>query len=324
MDLLTALRAGKGRFLSGAELALAAGVTRAAVWKHVEELRRRGYGIEARPRLGYRLVSAPDRPCAEEVRDGLAARVFGREVIHLETTASTNDEARRLGQAGWPEGTVVAAEEQTAGRGRLGRRWSSPAGGLCFSMILRPGLALADLGPLTIVAAAALRRAILAETGLETSIKWPNDLMAGGRKLAGILAEASGELGRADLVVVGIGLNVNQADFPRPLRGRAVSLRQLLGREVRRVPILRAFLASFEDLYLRGRKDGFAAALAEAAANTSTLGRPVRVRAGGRLVEGVAVRLDPDGALVVALADGGGEARIHAGEVEEAGHGGRA
>ena len=213
---------------------------------------------------------------------------------------------------------MVTAEEQTAGRGRLGRSWASHHDGLWFSLILRPNQALADLGPLTIVAAVALRRAILAETGVKPAIKWPNDLVLGGRKLAGILAEASGELGRAELVVLGLGLNVNQsaADFPPELRERATSLRLCLGSEVRRVPILRSFLAAFEGLYEGGRADGFRGALAEAAANSATLGRRVQVAYGGAVLSGLAARLDPDGALV--LETERGPVRVMTGETEEA------
>ena len=317
MSLLSILRAAPDRFMSGAEIARVAGLTRAAIWKQVEELRTRGYTVDAQPHRGYRLIDGPDRPYPEEVQEGLATEVFGRRALYLKTASSTNDEAKRLGAAGWPEGAVIVAEEQTAGRGRLGRRWSSAAGGLWFSLIARPALALANLGPLTIVAAVALCRAILAETGAKPAIKWPNDLVLGGRKLAGILAEASGELGRAELVVLGLGLNVNQsaADFPPELRMRATSLRLCLGREVRRLPILRAFLAAFEELYLGGRGDGFRSALAEATANSATLGRQVQVACGGATLAGLAVRLDPDGALV--LETESGPVRVMTGETEE-------
>ncbi|MCL6615511.1 MAG: biotin--[acetyl-CoA-carboxylase] ligase, partial [Firmicutes bacterium] len=316
VDLLAALRAAPGEFVSGRRLAEEAGLSRAAIWKGIEELRARGYVIEALPHRGYRLISAPDRPYPEEIWDGLTTVRFGRRAIYLPSVGSTNDEAKRLAAAGWPEGTLVVAEEQTAGKGRLGRGWLSPPGGLWFSLILRPELSLAELGPLTILAAVALRRAILAETGFGPLVKWPNDLVANGKKLAGILAEAGGELGRVEAVILGIGLNVNQdeGDFPPPLRPHATSLRLLLGRPVARVPLLRTFLAHFEELYL-GEREGRRDYLVEAAAHSATLGRRVRVVTGGAAVEGTALRLDPDGALV--LRTGEGTVRILTGEVEE-------
>lgn len=319
MEILSTLRAAAGGFLSGAEIAQAAGLSRAAIWKQVEELRALGYVIEARPHKGYRLVSVPDRAYPEEVQAGLTTTVYGRKAHYLPAVASTNDEAKRLGALGWPEGTLVVAEYQSAGRGRLGRRWSSPPGGLWFSLIVKPCLALSDLGPLTIVAAVALQRAVRDQTGLETKIKWPNDLVVDGRKLAGILAEASGELGRADLVVIGLGLNVNQeaADFPPEIRPRAVSLRMLAGGTVARVPIVRAFLGHFETLFFQGKQDRYRQALAEASVNSATLGRRVSVATGAGTVEGRALRLDPDGALVIETETG--LVRVLSGEAEEAG-----
>ncbi|MGQ9778925.1 MAG: biotin--[acetyl-CoA-carboxylase] ligase [Bacillota bacterium] len=318
MELLAALRAADGEFVSGRRLAEEAGLTRAAIWKQIEELRARGYLIEAVPRRGYRLVAAPDRPYPEEIWHGLATSCFGRRAVYLPSTGSTNDEAKRLAAAGWPEGTLVAAEEQTAGRGRLGRSWHSPPGGLWFSLILRPGLPLSELGPLAILAAVAMRRAILEETGLGVLVKWPNDLVIEKKKLAGILAEAGGELGRVEAVILGIGLNANQTeeDFPPAIRPFATSLRVILGREVRRVPLLRSFLAHFERLYFQEVKERSRDYLREAAAYSATLGRRVRVTTGGMAVEGTALRLDPDGALVLSTAEG--ERRVLTGEVEEA------
>ncbi len=225
--------------------------------------------------------------------------------------------AKRLGGEGWPEGTLVVAEEQTAGRGRLGRQWSSLPGGLWFSLIVKPGLALTDLGPLTVAAAVALAKAVRLQTEIKPSIKWPNDLVYNGRKLAGILAEASGELGRVDLVVLGIGLNINQnlEDFPATTRARATTLRELTGREVPRLPILREFLTVFEEMYRTDAKEAFRGAVAEASAFSATIGQKVRLARGGTVIEGQALRLDPDGALVVQASRG--LVRVLAGELVE-------
>lgn len=318
MDVLEALRTGSNQYMSGEELARAAGMSRAAVWKRIEDLRERGYIIDARPHQGYRLLGVPDVPYPQEILAGLQTKVFGRKALFLRETASTNEDAKKLGAEGWPEGTIVAAENQTAGRGRLGRAWMTPPGGLWFSMVTRPALPLSGLGPLTIVAALALSRAVESETGVAPAIKWPNDLVVGGAKLSGILAETSGELDRAVLTIIGVGLNVNQeaGDFPPALRGKAVSLRMILGREVRRVPILRAFLREFEELYLAGMRRGFEDMIGQAAVRSATIGRRVRLTgAGGAAIEGRAVRMDSDGALVIETADG--QIRALSGDVEE-------
>jgi len=167
-------------------------------------------------------------------------------------------------------------------------------------------------------AAAALRRAVEETTGIQPLIKWPNDLVVSGRKLAGILAEASGELGRAEFVVLGLGLNVNQdlATFPPEVRRRAVTLRSLLGRETGRLPILRSFLLSFECLYDAGLRDGFRATLADASEHSATLGRKVCISCGGGIISGDAWRLDTDGALILRTTNG--QVAMHAGEIEEA------
>jgi len=316
MDLLYLLRAGQGGYLSGSALARNYGLSRAAVWKHIEDLRARGYVIEAKPRLGYRLLASPDALTAEEVLPVLSTKSIGRYYHFFEELASTNDEAKRLGAAGAPAGTLVVAERQTAGRGRLGRTWTSPPGGLWLSLLLRPNLPLADLGPLTVLAAVALAKALARETGVKARIKWPNDLLVEQHKIAGILAEAQGELGCANQVVLGLGLNVNQetADFPADIRARATSLRGILGHEMRRAPILRAFLEVFEDLYEHGLIHGFRDVLAQAAANSATLGHPVRITGQSGVLEGLAVRLDPDGALVVRTATG--DVRVMAGDIE--------
>ena len=200
-----------GDYLSGQELSRTLGISRAAVWKAVEALRRQGYDIEARTGRGYRLIGAPDFLSRETVEQYLHRT---RENLHvLETVDSTNSFCRRLALEGAPDGTAVLADCQTAGRGRRGRSFQSPAGkGLFFSILWRPDCAPEELLPLTALSAVAVCRAIQRATGVRPQIKWPNDLVLGGRKLAGILTEMSleGESGHVSHVVVGIGINVHQ------------------------------------------------------------------------------------------------------------------
>src|SRR5882762_5944570 len=185
-QILSALRAEGRGGVSGAELSQQAGISRAAIWARIEELRRLGYEIEASPHLGYRLVSAPDVLHADDLLASLGkTEVIGRDIQVFERTTSTNDVIEKLAHDGVKEGVVVFAESQTKGRGRLGRAWTSPARkGLWFSVLLRPDFRPQETTQLTVISATALRRAIKTVTGLSAEIKWPNDILIGGKKAA--------------------------------------------------------------------------------------------------------------------------------------------
>ncbi|MGQ9532743.1 MAG: biotin--[acetyl-CoA-carboxylase] ligase [Desulfotomaculales bacterium] len=306
-----------GNFISGEMLCRQLGVTRTAVWKWVRALRKEGYHIEGRPRLGYRLVGVPDRLYPEEVRRGLHTTTLGRRIFYYHSLPSTNDRAKELARDNAPEGTVVVAEVQTRGRGRLGRQWFSPeGGGLWFSVILRPTLAPSDLPQITLLAAVAGARAVHRVTGLVPGIKWPNDLLLAGRKFAGILTELHAEADRVDHLVLGLGLNANiaPAAFPEELRAAATSLQAELGRPVDRVELFRALLQELEIWYRRWARTGFAPVRSEWYRWNVTLGRPVAVRTAGVEMVGWAEDLDEEGALLVRLTTGT-RRRVVAGEV---------
>src|SRR5271169_1459275 len=199
--------------VSGAELAEQLRISRAAVWARIEELRRVGFDIEAGPHFGYRLVGEPDALLADDLLARLGkTKVIGRDIQVFEQTTSTNDVIEKLARDGVKEGVVVFAESQTKGRGRLGRAWMSPARkGLWFSVLLRPDLRPQETTRLTVASAAALRRAIQSETGLDPEIKWPNDILIRGRKVAGILTELSAETDKVKYVILGLGVGVNMA-----------------------------------------------------------------------------------------------------------------
>src|SRR5436190_12012008 len=190
-QILHALRGATDGAVSGAKLSDAIGVSRAAVWARIEELRSLGYEIEATPHLGYRLINSPDVLHADDLIARLGkTKVIGRDIRVFHETTSTNDVVEKLARDGVKEGVVVFAESQTKGRGRLGRKWLSPAKkGLWFSVLLRPDLRPHETTRLTVASATALRRAIASQTGLEAEIKWPNDILLGGKKVAGILTE---------------------------------------------------------------------------------------------------------------------------------------
>ena len=200
--ILNALRGTEEGSVSGTDLLTELRVSRAAIWARIEELRSLGYDIEASPHFGYRLVSSPDMLHADDLISRLGAtRVIGRDIRVFEETTSTNDVVERMAGDGVKEGAVVFAEAQTRGRGRLGREWASPARkGLWFSVLLRPELPPLQTTQLTVASAIALRRAIQTETGLEPVIKWPNDILIGSKKVAGIPPSSSAELDRVKFV----------------------------------------------------------------------------------------------------------------------------
>jgi BirA family biotin operon repressor/biotin-[acetyl-CoA-carboxylase] ligase len=289
--------------VSGAELARVLGMTRAGVWGHIEQLRGSGYDIEASPHHGYRLIGTPDALHADDLYSRLGeTKVIGRQIKVFRETTSTNDVAARLARGRAPEGTVVFAESQTKGRGRMGRTWLSPAGkGLWFTVLLRPDISPQQATQLTVAAATALTRAITLQTGIVPEIKWPNDILIRGKKLCGILTEMSAEMDYLKEVLLGVGMDVNlqAADFPAPLRKIATSLQIETGQEVNRselaVVILRELDRDYE-LVKNGRFDEIAQQWRD---RCSTLGRQVSIRVGNRVIRGRAESLDDDGALLV-------------------------
>ena len=302
--------------VSGEAISDKLGLTRAAVWKHVEALRGQGYRIDAVASRGYRLVAVPDRLRALELRPLLNTHDVGQTLHCHDELGSTNDEARDLADAGAEHGEVVVTERQTGGRGRRGRSWVSPPGrNVAFSVVLRPEALPPIRAPeLTLVAAVAVCDA-LRHAGVDAGIKWPNDVLVGGRKIAGILTELSAETDRVHWVVVGVGVNVNARpeDFPPELRGEATSLLIERGEAAPRALFLAACLTSLEDWYDRHAEGGLAPVLQAWRERSVTLGRQVSVRTDEGELTGTAVDLDADGALLVETA--AGVRRIHSGDV---------
>ncbi len=317
-QILQSLRAAGQGAVSGTELSQRLKVSRAAIWSRVEALRSLGYDIEAGPHLGYRLVSVPDVLHADDLRSRLdKPQVIGRQIQVFQETTSTNDVVEKLARDGVHEGAVVFAESQSRGRGRRGRKWVSPAQkGLWFSILLRPPLHPAQATQLTIASATALRRAIHAETALDASIKWPNDILIRGRKTAGILSELKAELDQIKYVILGIGVdvNLNSADFPPELRKQATSLKAELGRAVVRADLAVAILRELDRDYSRVCRGQFAALAAEWEEHCETLGHEVIIQLAERQVQGRAETLAEDGALLV-RSDHGHLERIVGGDI---------
>lgn len=296
LAVLASLRGARPGGVSGESLAHTLGVSRAAVAKHVDALRRRGYAIEAVPGRGYRLLASPDAPLPEEVAPLLEHAVW----LSLQgggATSSTNDDCKRLARAGAPEGTVVLASEQTGGRGRLGRGWVSPEGGAYFSLVLRPRLSPAQMPTMALAVSLGVCLG-LERLGARAMLKWPNDVHLGGGKVAGVLVEASAETDRVEWAVAGCGLNVRRP--VSPVAGAAY-LEDVLGSSPGIARAAAACLDGVAETYERLASAGFAALLSEYSRRSVLEGRRVRVRdaSGDTLAEGVAEGVDAEGRLLV-------------------------
>ena len=301
--IVRSLKAHEG-YLSGEDISRSLDISRAAIWKYMDQLREQGYEIEAFPHRGYRLVSSPDCLLRSEVQCGLGTRKFGCDVHHYDSLASTMDEAFCLGLAGAPEGAVVVAETQTKGRGRMGRSWSSPKGrGIYFSLILRPKLPPSQAAMLTLVAAVAVSESVeKIIPRVKARIKWPNDLLVAGKKLCGILTELRAETDRVQFVVVGVGINVNTA--ATQLLPEATSLRAETSGVCSRIILFQEILRNFEKRYLAFLKNGPSAVVADWKERSATLGCKVRFVDRGDNRVGVAEDLADDGGLLIRMPDG--------------------
>lgn len=313
--VLAALRAAGSAGVSGETIARELGMSRVAIAKHVSALRDAGYDIQAVPGTGYRLVATPDAPLPPEVRPLLTSSAgFWTRIDGGGETGSTNDDARVLARSGAPEGTVVLASRQTAGRGRLGRTWSSPGGGAYLSAVLRPAVAPADVSSLALAVGVGIARG-LAETGApDARLKWPNDVLLGGGKVAGVLLEMAAETDRVDWVVVGVGLNVRRGPGEPHPPGAAFLADSVDG--ARSAATVAAVLDGIAAAYEEWRDGGFPALLAEYERRDALRGMEVAVRdlAGRVVATGTVDGVDDAGRLVLRSADGGVSA-VSAGEV---------
>jgi len=306
-EILRILWQNKGDYVSGEQISNTLAVSRTAVWKQIKNLRAEGYLIKSSPRAGYCLWKKPDLLLPEEIKRGLATRWLGREIHYERSIDSTNNLAKKLAAQGAPEGTLVIAEEQTAGKGRLGRQWIAPFGlGIWFSLILRPKITPSQASQITILVSLALQESIVELTGLPAQVKWPNDLLIGEKKAVGILVEMSGEMDTVNYLVVGIGINVNLSleDFPRELQSKATSLKEEKGEAVDRLQLIWLFLKKLENYYDFLRQGDYLGLLEKWKKISCTLGRWIRVTAPSERWEGKAVDVTPGGALILQLADG--------------------
>jgi BirA family biotin operon repressor/biotin-[acetyl-CoA-carboxylase] ligase len=318
--ILDALRRADGQACSGEVLSSQMEVSRAQVWKHVETLRARGYTIDGDPGGGYRLSEIPDRLYAEEIQASLDTSWLAKEIHYFETVDSTNRIALELARSGSAHGTTVVADQQTAGRGRLGRSFfSPPATNLYTSIVLRPRIHTAEAPGWIFAAAVSVAQTIEQSLGKpgEVEIKWPNDVLIGGLKTSGILMELSAEAARVDFLVLGIGVNLNidRSQFPDEFRSRATSLASHSGQHVDRLAFARRLYGNLEVALDLCADRGFEGVRAEFDARFRMRGKRITVHdLDGSELRGTALGIDDDGALRLRQ-EAGDVIRVIAGDV---------
>jgi BirA family biotin operon repressor/biotin-[acetyl-CoA-carboxylase] ligase len=314
--ILEAFYQAAGQFVRADDLGRQLKLSASAVMTEIAELEKLGYTIESHPHFGYRLLGTPDRLTADDIKARLKTKRIGSEILVFQETASTNDVVEHLAKSGAREGLVVFAESQTRGRGRRGREWVSPRGkGLWFSVLLRPSLPPTAASRITVAASVAVARAIREVCRVEARIKWPNDVIVNGKKLAGILTELRAETDEILLAILGIGIDVNceREDFPNDLEGVVTSLKMETGSAQDRVSLAVQVLAALDECYELALTD-FETVVDEWAKLCTTLGHQIVVTMGQRRVEGFAQALDSDGALLVRC-DSGQLERILGGDL---------
>jgi BirA family transcriptional regulator, biotin operon repressor / biotin---[acetyl-CoA-carboxylase] ligase len=301
-DLLDAFTNAGESYISGQQLAELIGCSRTAVWKHIEVLRKEGFELEAVRRKGYRIVRTPETITADEIRLGLKTKFIGKNIHYEESVESTQKIAHRLAYENVPEGTVIIAEEQTTGRGRMDRKWHSPKyTGIWMSLILRPNIALTKAPQLTLLTAVAIVQAIEEITDLTPEIKWPNDILLNGKKVTGILTELQAEADRIHSIIIGIGINVNQSngDFPIELQKIATSLLIEKRETISRADLIKAIFTKMEKLYLLFLDQGFLPIKLLWESYAVSIGKSITARTITHTIVGKALGITDEGVLKI-------------------------
>jgi BirA family transcriptional regulator, biotin operon repressor / biotin---[acetyl-CoA-carboxylase] ligase len=300
--LIQAFSESNGEFLSGQSLADIAGCSRTAIWKHIEELRKEGFVLEAVRKKGYRIVNTPDIVTENKIRLGLQTSTLGQVIHYEESVPSTQKIAHDLASNGAVEGTLVIADEQTAGRGRLMREWHSSLGnGVWMSLILKPHLPPQKAPQFTLITAVAVVQAIEEVTELQPQIKWPNDILINGKKVTGILTELQAESDKINSIIIGIGMNVNHSidHFPDEIQAIATSLAIEQGAQLSRAKVVQTILERMESLYTLYMKEGFTPIKLLWESYAVSIGKRIRARTINGTIEGTALGITAEGVLKI-------------------------
>lgn len=302
-------------YISGQSISQQLGVSRQSIWKAVNSLKEKGYGIDSVTNKGYKLVSSPDYLSEQSIKSFLHTTVIGKNLRVFETIGSTNDYLVMEGHNGCPNGTVAVAREQTKGKGRLGRVWQSDKDkGIAFSLLLRPQMAPYEVSSVTPLAGLAVCKAVREYTKLDCMIKWPNDIIVGRKKLVGILTEMSAEFDAVEFVITGIGINVEHTSFPEEIAHKATSILLETGRHIDKNEFLACVLEHLEQEFIRNDLRLTPSALEEYSDMCATIGKSITFSRGSNKISGMAVGVEGNGELKVMLSDGS-ICKVNSGEV---------
>lgn len=322
-QIIKLLKKSANDFTSGQEISNKLGVSRTAIWKYINQIRDDGYEIQSIVSKGYRIISLPDILTLEEIEPYLNTNFIGRNIIHFDSIESTNSITKSLEDSKESNGSVVISEEQTNGRGRLGRSWISPKyKGIWMSIFLKPNLNPVDAVNLTQIAAAAVVKAT-EELGIKTLVKWPNDIVINNKKVCGILTEMKAELTRINYVVVGLGINVNieESEFPEDIKDIATSLKIQTNSSINRQELTARILNNFEFLYSKFiDQNNIEASISICRENSAVIGKDVLIINREKQIEANVIDIDTNGRLLVEYADGRRE-HIISGEISIRGKG---
>lgn len=302
-------------YISGEELSGILGITRTGIWKHIQKLKEAGYAIIALPHLGYKLTGTPDRLIPSELYYNLNTHSIGKKIYSYQTIDSTNDTAEKFALEGALEGTVVIAESQSKGKGRLGRQWISPQGqGIYMSIILRPKIPSSGSAKITLIASIALTLAIRKISSLPCLIKWPNDIIIKNKKLSGILTEMAAQPDAIKFVILGIGVNVNTPKNLLPPGATSIALER--GHAINRIELTQEILRELEKYYILLQNKAFDRIIKEWQDLSATLGRRVKVSTLENTCEGQAIGIDEASGNLIVRMDNGFTQTILSGDVK--------
>lgn len=306
-EIINILKKSEGKSVSGEELGNRLEISRTMVWKYIKSLAKEGYEIESSPKIGYTLRSVPDLLYPDTIHMGLRSTLIGQKIHYFDELTSTNIIAKELAHNA-DDGTIVIAELQKSGRGRLGREWTSPRGGIWMSIILKPNISLTHASRLTLVAGIAITK-IMRKLSVDARIKWPNDILINDKKVCGILTEVNAEMEQVDYVVIGIGINANveMDKFSDDVRGVATTLLSELGRPIDRISFVQDILFELEQEYIQFITQPFSSIIDEWTSLSDTIGRQVTVTTALKMFEGKAVGITENGALIIEDSDGNRE-----------------
>ena len=300
-----------GSYVSGEEISKELGVSRAAVWKHIKKLRELGYEIESKTNEGYKLIKTPDRQIQFELERMLNTKIIGHKILFLEEVDSTNNKAKQIAFES-QDGDVVVSETQHSGRGRRGREWHSPKGGIYISFILKPNVPPERAPQITLLSSVALVETLNSmKSKMNAKIKWPNDILISGRKISGILTELSSDMEKINYVVVGIGINLNTdlEDLPE----KAASLKVEMGQEISVKLFLKSFFERYDIVYQEYLDNGIDQIIEKWKKNSDTLGKNVKIIGINETYDGLAKDIDENGALILKTKEK--EIKVYSGDV---------